>query len=460
MSVMLVLPKAIGDRIGRLLERTDETGAVLHVRRVESEDRVRLLGVRMDEVPEEAYIKRGPFEMKIASEGYVPALRVAEDLGTIPLWLHTHPGEHASPQPSMHDEQVDEQLRDVFQLRSGADEYGAVIFAGNRDDPRFTGHLDRDDGARPIDSVLVVGARFRLVRHDDHGDGERNHAMYDRSVRAFGGHVQRVLGDLHVAVVGCGGTGSAVVEQLVRLGVRHLVLIDPDCVSESNLTRLYGSAPPDVGKPKVEVVGSHARRLAPDVRISTVQRMVTEEAAALALVGADVIFGCTDDNAGRMVLSRASTFLLAPVIDCGVVLESDDEHRLRGIHGRVTVLHPGAACLVCRGRIDLGRAASEVLTPTERRRRVDEGYAPALHDVEPAVVAYTTAVAAAAVGELLERLVGYGDDDVPSEVLLRLHDREVSTNIAEPRSKHYCHPDSGKIGLGVTEPFLEQMWPE
>ena len=60
--------------------------------------------------------------------------------------------------------------------------------------------------------------------------------------------------------------------------------------------------------------------------------------------------------------------------------------------------------------------------------------------------------------ELLERLIRYGPEPAPTEVVLRVHDREVSTNDQDPREGHYCHPDSGKLGLGVTEPFLEQTW--
>ena len=185
---------------------------------------------------------------------------------------------------------------------------------------------------------------------------------------------------------------------------------------------------------------------------------VTMEPAARALMDADVVFGCTDDNAGRLVLSRFATYLLTPVIDCGVVLTTDSESRLDGIHGRVTVLYPGAACMVCRDRIDLRRAASEALAPAEHVRRIDEGYAPALPGIEPAVIAFTTAVGAQAVSELLERLTRYGPTPVPNEVLLRLHEREISTNIAEPREQHYCHAASGKLGLGETDPFLEQTW--
>lgn len=269
-----------------------------------------------------------------------------------------------------------------------------------------------------------------------------------------------MLADMTVAVVGCGGTGSSVIEQLVRLGVRNFILLDPKTLTKSNVTRVYGSFPEDVGKPKVALSAKHVARIAPDAVVTASQLKITQESTARLLMDADVVFGCTDDNAGRLVLSRLASYLLTPVIDCGVLLSSDDREKLVGIDGRVTLLTPGAACLVCRNRIDLQRAAAETLAPEEHARLADEGYAPALGGVEPAVVAYTTQVAAAAVAELLERLIHYGPEPPPTEMLLRSHDREVSFNDQNPCDGHYCHPDRGKLGLGDTTPFLEQTWQE
>ena len=263
-----------------------------------------------------------------------------------------------------------------------------------------------------------------------------------------------------VAVVGAGGTGSATIEQLARLGVRHFILADPDILSESNVTRVYGSTLADVGRLKVDVLRDQIMGIAPDAVVVPIPAMTTVESTTRQLLDADVIFGCSDDNAGRMVLSRLSTFMLLPVIDCGVLLTTDEAGRMDGIHGRVTVLYPCAACLICRGRIDLARASSELLTPEERIRLVNEGYAQGLGGIEPAVVTFTTAVAAAAVSELLERLTHFGVEPAPNEILLRLHDREMSSNIQFPHPHHYCNVAAGKLGLGDTTPFLEQTWPE
>lgn len=459
MTTTLVIPDTITTALRDLLRLDVETGAVLLARPVPTpRGDLRLLAIELHMVPDAAYARRESQSLLITSDGYVPALSRAEARGAIPIWLHTHPGDGSLPTPSRHDRRVDSQLSDLFRLRAGSEFYGALILAHTGGHLSFCGHLDDGNGQLPdIDRLLLVGPRIELVWNLSTTTSSLE-ALFDRNVRAFGGDVQRALQDLRVGIVGCGGTGSAVAEQLVRLGVRDVLLLDPDILSESNLTRVYGSCPADVGVHKVEVLARHLRRIAPSAKVQAIATTVNTERGARALVDSDVIFGCTDDNAGRLVLSRLATYFLVPTIDCGVLLSSDRSGRLNGVFGRVTVMHPGAACLVCRDRVDLARARADMLTPDERIRRVDEGYAPALPGVEPAVVTFTTAVAAAATCELLERLTGYGPSPVPTEILLRIHDREMSTNIAQPRPRHYCHPESGVLGLGLTEPFLGQVW--
>ena len=458
MTTTLVVPSHIARELWEAASANVESAGVLLAKHVRTpRGHHRLLARQMYWVPADAYLSREATGMAIASHGYVPALTAAADDQSVPMWLHTHPGTDASPEPSERDTYVDEELADLFRLRSGSAIYGAIIIGQTGDNFAFTGYIESSDLHTEIDRLWVTGSRFSLAQYWRH-QTVLLPRQFDRNILAFGGDIQRILGELRIAVVGCGGIGSAVIEQLVRLGVRRICVFDPDVLTASNLTRLYGSFPEQVGIPKVDVVASHVRRITPDAEVDTVNSKITQEATAKRLLDADVVFGCTDDNAGRLVLSRLASYTLTPVIDCGVLLSSSFGGQLEGIDGRVTVLAPGTACLVCRNRIDLQRAAAEMLEPEELRRRVDEGYAPALAGIEPAVVAFTTMVAAAAVNELLERLIHYGPEAPPTEVLLRVHEREISTNREEPREGHYCHRGTGKLGLGITEPFLEQTW--
>jgi hypothetical protein len=399
MTTTLVLDERIASQIDQVLRNPLETAGVLLAQHVEGANgEVRLLGREISWVEDDAYLARTSDGLSIASHGYIGALATAERLGAVPIWFHTHPGESGVPVSSAHDHTVDSLLADVFQLRSGSQFYGTLIAS-----PRhgggiaFSGTLQQSTGLpTPIDRLWRVGDDWRLTRAYDSTDPEIS-SIFDRNIRAFGRAIQGSLGDLRIAIIGCGGTGSAVAEQLVRLGVRRLLLVDADTLTSSNITRVYGSTQADVGMPKVQILRDHLLKIAPDLQCETINSMITLESTARLMVGRDLIFGCTDDNAGRLVLSRMSTYMLMPVVDVGVLLSCDAEGVLTGIDGRVTVLSPGSGCLVCRGRIDLARAAAELRTPDERRRLENEGYAPALGRTEPAVVAYTTAVAATAV---------------------------------------------------------------
>ena len=459
MSVSLTVTPAIARRLRELASLEIETGAVLlAIVNTAENGSLRLLGTSLIDVPEDAYELRGPFELRVLSHGYVPALAQAEHLQAVPIWLHTHPGDGSDTGMSRHDDVVNSQLSDLFRLRAESDYYGALVIGHEHGALTFTGHLDDGEVTQPIDRLVMPGDRIEVAHNSDSDTFEGRGALFDRNIRAFGGGVQDAISHLRFAVVGCGGTGSAVAEQLIRLGVRKIDLYDPDELSLSNVTRVYGSTPNQVGDLKVDVAKAHLLAIAPDAEISTFPSVITDPHVAQNLAHADVVFGCTDDNAGRLVLSRLPTYALSILIDCGVLLSSNADGTLSGIDGRVTVVSPESACLLCRGRIDVRRAAAERMTPEEHATRFREGYAPALAGVEPAVVAYTTVVAAIAVSELIERLVHFGTDPVPGEVLLRLHERELSTNRAEPKTQHYCDPAAGKIGAIRATPFLEMTW--
>jgi len=459
MTTTMVMPSHVTAQIEKAARLELETAGVLIAAIIQTPTgNFRLLVEDVIWVEDAAYVRREANGLSIASHGYVQALGEAERRGAMALWFHTHPGEDAIPLPSTHDQQVDKDIADLFRLRTNSLFYGTVIASPRAEGIVLTGTLQRErQSTILIDRFWLVGSRWRLFQAYS-ADIKPIDPIFDRNVRAFGSAIQNTLRQLHVGIVGCGGTGSAIAEQLVRLGIRELLLIDPDTLSLSNTTRVYGSVPARVGEPKVKVLHDHLTAIAPDLSCAILASTINRESSAKTLTDCDLVFGCTDDNAGRLVLSRIATFLLTPVIDVGVLLSSDDNQILIGIDGRVTVMAPGDACLVCRDRVNLALAAAELLTPEERRARTDDGYAPALPGVEPAVVAFTTAVAAAAVNELLERLLGYGSEPRPTEILLRLHEREISTNIAQPRLGHYCHPSQNFVGRGNVAPFLGQVW--
>jgi molybdopterin/thiamine biosynthesis adenylyltransferase len=453
----LRLPRYLAAALGDLANNDIESAGVLQCAVATGpEGEIYLIGTAWNPVPDDVYQHRDGTSLAVPSDGWVPALGDAARDHRVAVWVHSHPGADADVKESDHDYLVDEQLRDIFARRTRTGYYAALVVGNSSTHPfRFTGHLDGPRGG-DIDRVTILDDGLELLMSDTSPNPEIGE-IHSRHVLAFGTEITSALSELRVLVIGAGGTGSATSEQLVRLGARHLTLIDDDSLSLSNTTRVYGSVPADVDRLKVEVLADYLRRIAPDADIRTVVGRITDEAIARHLVAADVIFGCTDDNAGRIRLSRSAYFNAAMTIDMAVRIDSTGG-RILGIYGRVTVLHPGSPCLLCRDWIDQPRAAAEVRAAEEQAKRVREHYAPELGEIEPAVIAYTTSVAATAVGELLERLAGFGVGSRPSELMLHFHRRQLRASEAVVRVGCYCDTSDPERLVGDVHPFLDIVW--
>ncbi|MHC1725403.1 MAG: ThiF family adenylyltransferase [Syntrophobacteraceae bacterium] len=75
-----------------------------------------------------------------------------------------------------------------------------------------------------------------------------------------------------VAAVGTGGNG-VILDQLVRIGFEHFIIIDPDVVEDTNLNRLPFTTA-EIGRPKVAAWQRYLKSINPDCRVEAYQRAV------------------------------------------------------------------------------------------------------------------------------------------------------------------------------------------
>ncbi len=105
---------------------------------------------------------------------------------------------------------------------------------------------------------------------------------------------------LGVIVVGCGGTGSWVAIEFAMIGVKNIVLFDPDKLEESNRARLPFCAG-RVGDDKVAVVRDFIQGIRPECNvIAMVERAtpeILEELHATLFSSLDLLalIDCTDN---------------------------------------------------------------------------------------------------------------------------------------------------------------------
>jgi tRNA A37 threonylcarbamoyladenosine dehydratase len=84
----------------------------------------------------------------------------------------------------------------------------------------------------PIDMISVAGPDIRLFP----ALAEKTAIPFGQSQdQAFGDGTTATLAKLRAGIVGLSGTGSPLLEQLVRLGFGEVVIIDPDIIEDRNL---------------------------------------------------------------------------------------------------------------------------------------------------------------------------------------------------------------------------------
>lgn len=275
----------------------------------------------------------------------------------------------------------------------------------------------------PMDLIRIIGKSIHFY-YPNRLKNFTTSEIFDRQKLAFGKALIQDLSMLKIAVVGAGATGSITALLLTRLGVGELILIDKDIIEESNLNRLHSATISDVGKYKVDVLKRTIRNIGIGTKVTSIRQWLNKKSFKL-LKSSDVIFGCTDDNAGRILLNRFAYFYLTPVIDMGLVISvKNDPPELQDLQGRISYLFPGSDCLITKGIINLDRAYAEYLKrddPQNYEKLKEEAYVIGEGNPAPAVVTFTTQIATLAANDLLNRLQGFNISSLHPHRLFFFH---------------------------------------
>jgi hypothetical protein len=307
-----------------------------------------------------------------------------------------------------------------------------------------------------VDLTTILGEDLLLYAHGIATPGPRGFVR--RHAQAFGTATTEVLRKLRIAVVGVSGTGDPVVEELMRLGVGELVLVDPEPVEELNLNRILHASMDDAvaGRHKVDAAAAAVRRAGLGTDVVTFPRNLRASDVVRAVSTSDVVFGCMDSAEGRHLLNRLATFYLLPYIDVGVRLEADGHGGISQICGSVHWLQPGGSSLLSRGVISLDEVRAEGLrrqAPEEYERRRRERYIKGVREARPAVVSVNMTFAGLAVSELLARIHPYRDDGNAPYARLTVSLTQVRFEHAPDGQP--CALLARHVGRGDTAPLLD-----
>lgn len=287
--------------------------------------------------------------------------RVRSMRATIVL-AHSHPFQ-GTVSPSRQDYAGEGLLLPAVWRRLGAIPVGRLIVGP---DGLHAAVLLPSGGERGAE-VLTVGTRWCSLQTRRSAVELEQASPYDRQVRAFGKAGQLRLSALRVGIVGVGGTGSIVAQQLAHLGVGHFLLLDPDRLDLTNLNRVAGGRAQDVGSLKVDVARRMIHEINALAKVTACAVDVREAAQARLLLDVDLFLCCTDTHGSRAVLNQLAYQYVVPAIDIGVAIQVTDQGQVTHVSGRVQMLAPGLACLLCGGVLDPEAVRRDLLSDTARK---------------------------------------------------------------------------------------------
>jgi molybdopterin/thiamine biosynthesis adenylyltransferase len=206
--------------------------------------------------------------------------------------------------------------------------------------------------------ILRAAAAFEPIECISVADFTASH------LQAFDqGTIQR-LRRLWIAVIGASGTGSPLVEQLLRLGIGVLVIVDDNRMETRNVNRILNSTMRDVRdrRFKVDVLGDAAERAELGTEVIRLAKNLWHPDVIRTVAQCDVVFGCMDTVDGRYLLNALASYYTIPYFDIGVRLDAvrdgADKGRIREVCGTVNYLRPGRSSLMSRGLFTMADVAA------------------------------------------------------------------------------------------------------
>lgn len=338
------IPKYLHEKILLDLSRSHsyayERVGFLFAKTIELSNMTLVIAIGYESVDDKNYIEDAKVGAKINSSAIRSAMQgtIEKDCGCFHVHLHNHYGK---PSPSSTDIKSLPEI--VNSLNNIAPKHKNGFFILSKD--AFYASID-------IESINVVGYpfMFQFSKQEIIKD-----AVFDRQ-SFLGQNSQFLFENVHVGIIGYGGGGSHIGQQLAHLGVKNITIFDYDKIENTNLNRLIGGVHADVKNAilKADIAKRVIKRIYPKSKLTLVTKRW--QLAAGELQKCDIVLGCVDSYIERQQLEAECRRFLIPLIDIGM-----DVHDFNGysMSGQIILSMPGSACMSCYGFLTEDKLAKE-----------------------------------------------------------------------------------------------------
>lgn len=297
--------------------------------------------------------------------------------------------------------------------------------------------------------LRVVGPRLLSFGPDNRLGGSVGSPRFDRQVRLFGDRGQQVLAGMRVGVIGAGGGGSILVEQLAHLGVGSLTVVDYDVVKPHNLSRIVGAVEADARHEtkKVDVMRRLVSGIDPEVEVIAIDGDIADLSTAEALIDLDFLFLATDTMTSRLVFNALVHQYLMAGIQIGAKVELDPKGEIDQIYVAVRPVLPERGCLQCSGLISAMQLQREARGEEEIAA---QDYLGTGEVIDPSVITLNGIGASHAANTMLLQAVGlYRLEELDHQLFFPLEDAVRSVAPRKDPECAFCGEGPGsRYGLG------------
>jgi len=154
---------------------------------------------------------------------------------------------------------------------------------------------------------------------------------YARNMKTLSMEENNGLKNFRACVVGCGGLGGYIIEELGRIGIGRITAVDGDVFEESNLNRQLLSSMGNLGSSKAKAAEDRMRMVNPLIKVNPVCKRLDLENGADILAGHDIILDALDNIESRLVLEKLAEQAGIPLVHGAIA----------GWFGQVTTVLPG-----------------------------------------------------------------------------------------------------------------------
>lgn len=276
---------------------------------------------------------------------------------------------------------------------------------------------------------------------------------FERQTRFFGEEGQRRIQATKVSIVGVGGLGCHVVQQLTLLGVGQLTLVDSEELAETDRNRNVCARfdDPIPGTKEVEIASRLAKSINPNVELSLIHNTLVSVEAFESIKSSTHVFGCVDSEGARLILNELCSAYDLKYVDLAsdIIPGTPIEYG-----GRVFINWTGDGCLYCLKLLDLAEVQEDLSTEGERRDRqaiygVDREQ---LNHSGPSVVSINGVVASLGVTEFMLGVTGIRQ---PRRLIYYTGARGVTVSNDVPQSQcYYCKGIRGTREKADVERYL------